>query len=93
MQIITQSAMIRFINANPSVIDPLGGKTLAELGLQPQNVISMSHKAEAIVAFHAIKFNRVSGIAVVDGNEVYLGTMSVSDLKVSCYLEPNNCAL
>eukprot|EP00301_Raphidiophrys_heterophryoidea_P022111 c6348_g1_i1.p1 GENE.c6348_g1_i1~~c6348_g1_i1.p1 ORF type:complete len:322 (+),score=84.42 c6348_g1_i1:97-1062(+) len=79
--IITQSAIIQFLNANIVVVGDLAKKTLKELGLVEGGVISMSEHAEAIVGFHTIKFNRVGGIAIVNTNNEYIGTLSASDLK------------
>jgi CBS domain-containing protein len=65
-----------------TILGDIAKRTLGDLGLRSLAVISMSEKAEAIVAFHTIRFNRVTGIAIVNDKEEYVGTMSVSDLKV-----------
>lgn len=79
--IVTQSAVVHFLNANMKVIGDLATRTLAELGLMEQSIISMSESAEAIVGFHTLRFNKVTGLAVVNKSGQYVCTLSVSDLK------------
>eukprot|EP00301_Raphidiophrys_heterophryoidea_P017854 c2858_g1_i2.p1 GENE.c2858_g1_i2~~c2858_g1_i2.p1 ORF type:complete len:188 (-),score=46.14 c2858_g1_i2:151-714(-) len=83
--IITQSAMIQFLNANTAVVGELAHTQLRELGFGPDDslrpVITILESDPAIVGLYKIKANRISAVAVVNDAGEYVATLSVSDLK------------
>lgn len=84
--IVTQSDFVKILNKQMKeelLLEEVGSKTLFELGLDRagSGVVTMSNKAQAILAFWSMYFSRVMAVAVVDENGRLVGNVSASDIR------------
>lgn len=63
-------------------LHPLGLKTLGELGLGQQGVISVGTEATVLSAMKSLQSNSISALAIIHDNGTLAGNFSTSDLKV-----------
>ncbi|KYQ92920.1 cystathionine-beta-synthase domain-containing protein [Tieghemostelium lacteum] len=83
VNIISQSSIIQFIDNNFDVNTfPELSKTVSELSLGNAPVLTVKQTTPAIDAFRLMDHNRRSGLAIVNENDVLVGTTSSKDLKI-----------
>jgi len=84
INVITQTRIIESVGmlfeVDPQLTE-LGVQTVQKLGLGLRDVISVSENTKTSTAFRTIAENGVSGIAVVDKNDVLIGNISTRDLR------------
>jgi len=84
--ILTQSALLHWLNANLSQLPAkLREKTVRELGIGLKEVFSVRIDTKAIEAFRLMAQRGIHGIAVLDENGEIFSNISAKDIKI---LEP-----
>jgi len=78
---VTQSAMMKYLKAQPSLLGSLAGKTIGELGIGTSPVISVKKWDSVIEAFKLITLQGVSAVAVVDDQGHLVGTLGAHDVR------------
>lgn len=84
--LLSQLDVARLIAENITLLGPMAGKSLQELGLVPSiplhhNVAVVNATDVAIVSFHKLHEHKISAAPVIDARGVFVGTISASDLK------------
>jgi CBS-domain-containing membrane protein len=82
VDIISQSAIVSFINRNSEKLKSVLNQTLGDLGLAKKTVISVRDTDSAINCFKLITTKNLSGLAVVDKDGRVVGNTSASDMKL-----------
>jgi CBS domain-containing protein len=83
--IVSQSDVLRFIARRTNLLTrEHAGASLEQLGLlgeQRRPLVSIDWQRKALYAFHEMRANNVSAVAVVDGAGALVGSLSASDLR------------
>jgi len=80
--IVTQSNVAKFMARNINYYEPTAATSLEHVKLgQKEVLVTVNSECRAIHAFHHMKVNGVSSVAVVDKQGVLLSSLSTSDLK------------
>jgi len=89
--VLSQSDIIQFLAKNTSGLGSKANSTLEELGCAYKDVVKVKSDTITFEAFKLIQTSKVSGVAVVDSDDVIIGNLSASDLKIlnSVGSEPN----
>lgn len=89
--VLTESAVIDWLNKNANSFSTLFSKTVDELNLGLKDVISINENEKAIEAFKLMSKHRITAVAVVDDNGVLKTAVSAKDLRVcEQFLEKNS---
>eukprot|EP01111_Echinosteliopsis_oligospora_P018908 TRINITY_DN890_c0_g1_i2.p1 TRINITY_DN890_c0_g1~~TRINITY_DN890_c0_g1_i2.p1 ORF type:complete len:284 (+),score=66.06 TRINITY_DN890_c0_g1_i2:73-924(+) len=83
--IFTQSHMISGIFKHLSKFGSFQYKSIAELKMKHEGIVSIPANDMAISAFHAMHSKRVSAVAVVDYTGTLVGNISASDWRLVGY--------
>jgi len=80
--IISQSDVVKYLNANLQLLGENADKTIKELNMiSTEKLVVAESEQSAISAFKLLAANLVSAVPIVDKQGVITGTLSVSDLK------------
>jgi 5'-AMP-activated protein kinase regulatory gamma subunit len=80
--VLTESAVIDWLNKNANSFSTLFSKTVDELNLGLKDVISIKENEKAIEAFKLMSKHRITAVAVVDDNGVLKTAVSAKDLRI-----------
>lgn len=79
------SSGLGYVGEHKGILGETGGMLMCDVlqKLKPgqASVISISQSANVLQALYLMRYNKVSGIAVVDANNKYIGNFSASDLR------------
>jgi len=78
--ILTQSAIIEWLNSNLSSLNEVGEKSIEGLG--SEKLFSVYYNQPVIDAFKLMSENRITSIAVLESNGKIFSNVSAKDLKV-----------
>eukprot|EP00052_Salpingoeca_macrocollata_P004327 m.40689 g.40689 ORF g.40689 m.40689 type:complete len:339 (-) comp14141_c0_seq1:32-1048(-) len=82
INLITQSKVVEFMNANKDLLGEFANKPLAKCPSTLKPVVSVNKNTPAIDAFSKMLEQHVSGVALVDDVGTLVGGLSLRDLKV-----------
>jgi CBS-domain-containing membrane protein len=83
VNVISQSDVIRYLNANIGLLGDNAGKSIKELNMiSKDEMVVADADQSALVAFKLLATNLVSAVPLVDKQGVLAGTLSVSDLRL-----------
>jgi len=81
--VISQSDVIRYLNANLGLLGDNGSKSIKDLNMiSADELVVADADQPAVAAFKLLATNLVSAIPLVDKQGVLAGTLSVSDLRL-----------
>jgi CBS domain-containing protein len=81
VNIVSQSALIQFLNQRKNDIGALGKHTIAHSMCGTSPVLNVTTANNVLDAFRIIASNDIMGVAVVDEQGHFVGNTSASDLK------------
>jgi CBS domain-containing protein len=84
VNMITLSRVIKLASVLLDSI-PQASKTLRELALGCQGVISVQHNSHVRAAFELMKEKKISSVGILDGEGKLVGSLSISDIKLLGY--------
>jgi len=77
---ISQSEVVKLLKEK-EVFAPIASKTIEELNLCNKSLISVKEGDRVIEAFKLMVTNKVSGVAVINDKQQFVGQISSSDIK------------
>eukprot|EP00824_Muranothrix_gubernata_P014136 TRINITY_DN29265_c0_g1_i2.p1 TRINITY_DN29265_c0_g1~~TRINITY_DN29265_c0_g1_i2.p1 ORF type:complete len:320 (+),score=70.25 TRINITY_DN29265_c0_g1_i2:80-961(+) len=81
LNILTQSAVIKFLAARTDNLGDLGACTVEELKMGVRDVVTVDEGQSALDAFRIMYRAKVTGLPILDENKKAFGTISAKDLK------------
>eukprot|EP00045_Choanoeca_perplexa_P002373 m.24174 g.24174 ORF g.24174 m.24174 type:complete len:336 (-) comp11477_c0_seq1:125-1132(-) len=82
VNLITQSALVNFLNTKSDIVAPITSMTLESLGMaEPRELHSVSHNSTLLEAMELIRAHNLAAVPVLGVNRALVGNVSAKDLR------------